>query len=328
MPSGDHVDRKGMALSLEVIQAEEPKPRGSYLSPSGAAVWKQCQRRWYMRYVENKPEPPGGEPAVMGNFVHDVLERLTKLPSRKRTVNNTRAIARDVFEELVNQKEWEHLDYDEQGAKKFREKAWAIIEAYYTQTNPKEVDPIEQEMQVDVDLDGVPFRGFVDLVERDPKTGEVVITDYKTGKPPSRGTPWSEKEREEKMLQPLWYAAAVQEMGEHVPAKARLMYFTVKENSSGKYTPITEEISLDLNEEKIQKAKEELSDRWAAMQKVREAGGAPPNTGPLCGWCPFVKECPEGTEEVNKRWNNVNRQGKRGIKEDAPAVEILGLKAK
>lgn len=313
-------------IEREPVTAEEKlREIVPHLSPSGAATWKQCPKKWWMKYVEKLPEPPAGEPAVLGNFVHDVLERLLYFPAKERTVKNTRIIAREVFEELQSDAKWEALGYDDQQARKFRQKAWATLEVYFSQVSPREVKPIAQELHVNLDIEGVPFMGFIDLVEQDKDTGEVVITDYKTGKPPSSGMPWSETERSEKMLQPIWYAAALKEMGEHAPSKARLMYFTVTENEEGKYIPASEEISIDITDEALDEARQELAGRWKDIGKAFEKGEAPPKTGPLCAWCPFVDKCPEGTEEATRRWNNVTKNGKRGVREDAPAVKILGL---
>jgi hypothetical protein len=41
------------------------------------------------------------------------------------------------------------------------------------------------------------------------------------------------------------------------------------------------------------------------------------SVGPLCGWCPFVAQCPEGTEEVLYR----DKIGK--LRSDAPALERI-----
>lgn len=315
----------------ELIESEPMTPEEElrkvvpHLSPSGAAAWKQCPKRWWFKYVDKLPEPPAGEPAVLGNFVHDVLERLLYFPAKERTVKNTRLLAREVFSELEEDDKWAALGYDEERARKFRQKAWATLEVYFSQVSPREVKPIAQEMNVNLEIEGVPFMGFIDLVEEDRDTGDVVITDYKTGKPPSSGMPWSETERSEKMLQPVWYAAALQELGEHIPRKARLMYFTVSEDDSGKYIPASEEISVDITDDALSEARQELANRWKDIGKAYAKGDAPPKTGPLCGWCPFVDKCPEGAEEATRRWNKVTKNGTRGLREDAPAVQILGL---
>lgn len=297
-----------------------------YLSPSAASTWNQCPRRWYHKYVDKIPEPPPGEPAVIGNFVHGVLENLTKLEPQDRTKDAAKEIAREYFDEFVDTTNWQQLEYDDDQAKKFRRRAWAIIETYFANVDPTKVDPIGQEIKVDIDVEGVPFMGFVDLVERDPETGDVVVTDYKTGKPPSSGMPWSGDERGEKLLQPLWYAAALQEMGEHAPKHARLIYFTVNERPDGSYEQVSAELGVDVNDESIAAARAELRRRWDDIQQAKMDGGAPAKTGPLCGWCPYVDRCPEGEGEVMKRWNTVDKYtGRRKLRDDAPAVKILNL---
>lgn len=297
-----------------------------YLSPSAASTWNQCPRRWYHKYVDKLPEPPPGEPAVLGNFVHTVLEELTKQPPSERTRETAREIAREHFREFQDTQNWKDLNYGEEEAKKFRKKAWATVETYFSNVDVERVQPIGQEIQVDIDLDGVPFMGFVDLVERDPDTGDVIITDYKTGKPPSNGMPWSGDERGEKLLQPLWYAAALQEMGEYTPKHARLMYFTVKERPDGTYEQIADELGVDVTPESLKAAKAELSRRWEDIQQARATGETEARPGPLCGWCPHVQRCDEGQKEVVARWNKTNpRTGERRLRADAPAVKVLNL---
>jgi putative RecB family exonuclease len=305
----------------------KPAPARVYLSPSAASTWQQCPRRWWHKYVDKIPEPPPGEPAVIGNFVHGVLENLTKLDPEERTKDAAKTLAREYFDEFVDTTNWQQLDYDDAQAKKFRRRAWAIIETYFANVDPTKVNPIGQEIQVDVDLDGVPFMGYVDLVERDPDTGDVVVTDYKTGKPPSTGMPWSGDERGEKLLQPLWYAAALQEMGEHAPKHARLIYFTVNERPDGSFEQVSAELGVDVTDESIAAARAELRRRWSQIQDAKMEGGAPARPGPLCGWCSYVDRCPEGQGEVMQRWETIDKySGRRKLRDDAPAVEILGLK--
>jgi putative RecB family exonuclease len=297
-----------------------------YLSPSAASTWNQCPRKWYHKYVDKIPEPPPGEPAVLGNFVHGVLENLTKRDPQERTRETAKDLAREYFDEFVETTNWKELGYDDDQARKFRRRAWATIETYFDNVDPTRVDPIGQEIRVDVDIDGVPFMGYVDLVERDPDTGDVIVTDYKTGKPPSTGMPWSGDERGEKLLQPLWYAAALQEMGEHAPKRARLLYFTVNERPDGSYEPVAAELGVDVTPESLAAARAELSRRWNDIQQAKADGGAPARTGPLCAWCSYVDRCDEGRVEVEKRWNTVDGYtGRRKMRTDAPAVEILGL---
>lgn len=296
-------------------------------SPSAAAVWEQCPRRWWHRYIDRLPEPPPGEPAILGTFVHQILELLLDEPAPSRTAETARKFAASVWPSIAESEEWIALELDDRAALRFRKRAWATIEAYFSMIEPAEVDPIAQELEVLVDLDGVPFRGFIDLVERDPITQEVIVTDYKTGMPPVQGKPWSDELEREKLWQPLWYSAALSALGEHVPKSARLLYFSATESSDLRHlVPRTRELSVEVNDSSLEGARVELRRRWDDIASARERGEAKANPGPLCGWCPFVGICAEGEAEVRRRWNEVNPySGERRMRADAPAVALLGL---
>lgn len=300
----------------------------TYLSPSGASLWKQCPRRWWYRYVEGLPEPPPGEPAVLGTFVHEVLEHLLDSPPAERTPDTARAIATERFAAFSQRGDYKALRFDESATKRFKHKAWVAISAYFAEFSPTQVEPVRQEMRVKAEIDGVPFFGIIDLLERDASAGgdAVIVTDYKTGTPPDTDKPWSAERNAEKLLQPMWYAAALMEMGEHSPTLARLLYFTAAETSDGGLVGRTGTLAAPVEEGAIAAAKAELALRWRQIGEAQEAGVADANPGVLCGWCPFVAHCPEGQAEVKRLRGEVNpRTGAPRMRDDAPAVVELGL---
>lgn len=300
------------------------------MSPSAAALWAQCPRRWWYRYVDNLPEPPPGEPAILGTFVHAILERLLAEPPENRTQNRARELAREEWPSIEGSDDWIALGLAEADSLRFRKRAWVTIEAYFDCEQPDAVDPIAQELEVQVSIDGVPFRGFIDLVQRDP-VGEapngVIVTDYKTGKPPVPGKPWSNGQEVERLWQPQWYAAALRELGDYFPVRARLLYFNAHDLGPGRQiVSRTAELAVEVTDESMETARAELVRRWDEIGAARRAGEAEAIVGPLCGWCPFVEVCSDGRAECERRWSVRNgRTGLRKLSDDAPAVSILGL---
>ena len=305
------------------------------LSPSAASLWAQCPRRWWYRYVERLPEPPPGEPAVLGTFVHRVLELLLDEPADARTRDRARGIARAVWPEIERSEDWMSLGLDDTAGRRFRHRAWATLEGYFRCESPESVRPLERELQLEAEVGGVPFRGVVDLVEEvTGPDGEptVVVTDYKTGRPPRPGRVWSADDETERLLQPKWYAAALAATGRHRPARARLLYFTATdapdqgEGVGGGFRIDTHEIAVDCTDEALDDAAAVLRARWEAMAAARTAGGTDASPGPLCGWCPFVAHCEAGRDECIRRWGQRNDfTGGRRLRDDAPAVALLGL---
>jgi len=299
----------------------------TYLSPSAAALWKQCPRKWWYRYVERLPEPPPGEPAVLGSFVHAVLEKLLDHEPPERTPELARALARAEFDRFEHRKDYRALEFDEVAARRFRQRAWTTIATYFAEFQPETVVPVAQELALNVEVAGVPFRGYIDLVERDGSNdGAVVVTDYKTGKPPETGKRWSDEQNNEKLLQVLWYAAALMELGEHDPKVARLLYFTAVDTPDGGFVGRTGVLSAGVDQTSLDAARAELALRWHQIGEARAAGVADASPGPLCGWCAFVEHCAEGQAHCRAMRSEVNpRTGEPRLRDDAPAVALLGL---
>ena len=250
------------------------------LSPSGAGTFEQCPRRWRLRYVERLPDPPG-EAALAGSFAHRVLELLMQLDPHERTVESAKGIARAEWSGVEADPDFRALGFDETRSKHFRWKAWQAIEGLWALEDPKAVDVWATEHDVEADLGGVPFRGIVDRL--DEEGDGLVVTDYKSGKAPSA------RFRRGRLDQVLLYAAAVEQATGEMPVHARLLYLGQRP------------IGIKVTREEIDSVVDKLADTWAAINTACDTDEFEPRTGPLCGWCPYVDRCPEGTKEVAKR---------------------------
>jgi len=259
-------------------QAVPTPPRR--LSPSGAGTFEQCPRRWRMRYVERLPDPPG-EAALAGSFAHRVLELLMQRDPHERTVEVAKAIARTEWPGVEADPDFRALGFDEAGGKHFRWKAWQAIEGLWALEDPKAVDVRATEHDVEADLGGVPFRGIVDRL--DDEGDGLVVTDYKSGKAPSA------RFRRGRLDQVLLYAAAVEQATGEMPVHARLLYLGQRP------------VGIKVTREEIDSVVDKLAGTWAAINTACATDEFEPRTGPLCGWCPYVDRCPEGTKEVAKR---------------------------
>jgi putative RecB family exonuclease len=249
------------------------------LSPSAASTFRQCARRWKLRYVDRLPDPPG-EPALVGTFVHRVLEELFVADPQGRSVERAKALARDVWPEIEADDGFVALELDEEASRGFRWRAWRSIEGYFAIEDPTAVEVVEREQMVECDLGGVPFVGVVDRVER--VGGHLVVADYKTGRPPAA------RFAADRLSQVFLYAAAIAELGER-PAQVRLLYLGAKV------------LAAQATDAELTQVVDQLSETWDAIGAALSADDFAPRTGPLCGWCPYVAECPEGQAELERR---------------------------
>lgn len=283
--------------ALFAVDGIDSRPR--HLSPSSASLFAQCPRRWRYRYVEHVIEPPG-EAALVGTFVHRVLEVLFAEAPEHRTVERAKVIAREVWPETAGHPDYVALGLDEAGARRFRWYGWIAVEAVFDMLDLETPDQVEvhaTEQRVTATIGGVPFLGIVDRLDR-ARDG-LVVTDYKSGKAPST------RFREDKLDQVLLYAAAVAESEGEAPVRARLVYLgsTV--------------VGVDATRDRVDGAVERLRTTWDALQVAADTDEFAPKPGPLCGWCPHVASCPEGRAEVHRR----DDEGR--MRADAPALALI-----
>ena len=118
-----------------------------------------------MRYIDKLPDPKG-EAAVLGTFVHRILENLLSLDASDRSVDQARAIARKLWDETRNDDDFLGLDLSQDETTSFMWKAWRLIERYFSLEDPTAVDVVRAEQELAVEISGVPFFGIVDLTER------------------------------------------------------------------------------------------------------------------------------------------------------------------
>ncbi len=243
-----------------------------YISPSAAGTFRRCPARWRYRYVDRLPDPPG-RPALLGTFVHRILEELLELEPDRRSLTAARTVARRVWPETASSKDFTALELDQEEQRRFRWDGWHLMEAYFRMEDPASVQVVRNEQRVRATLDGVPFMGIIDRVER--VGDDIVVTDYKTGKAPTS------RFEGERLEQVLLYAAALADNGS-APGRARLMYLGNRI------------IEVEVSEEETSRVVEALAGTWAELTESVEADEFPTRPGRQCGWCPYAEVCPDG----------------------------------
>ncbi len=267
-----------------------------HLSPSSAGLFDQCPRRWKYRYVDGLVEPPGVE-ALVGTFAHRVLELLLDEPPARRNTDRAKALARQVWPETAAHPDFRGLGLDEAASRAFRWRGWHAIEGLWSLEDPATVEVAATERKVRAEIGGVPFLGVVDRIDR--CADGLVVTDYKSGKPPSR------RFEHTKLSQVLLYAAAVAAADGETPVRARLLYLGATI------------IEADATPEAISDAVTALAGTWEQLNQAYANDKFEPAPGPLCGWCPHVATCGEGLAEVKRR-HELGR-----LRTDAPAFPLV-----
>src|SRR5215218_6620246 len=141
------------------------------LSPSRAADFKTCPLLYRFRSIDRLPETPS-RAATRGTVVHAVLEHLFDLPAGERTVEQAQADVLPSWQQLVDARpELAQLfSDDEQGIEltAWLESARELVKNYFALEDPRRLEPAAREELVEVVLDGLRLRGYIDRLDISP----------------------------------------------------------------------------------------------------------------------------------------------------------------
>ena len=250
-----------------------------YLSPLGASTFERCPRRWRYQHVDGY-EPVPSRAEQVGVFAQRVIERCMDEPPETRTIDQARQFAKESWAMIENSEEFAALDLNPHQTKQFKWRAWSAIEGLWDIEDPTGVAVEGTDLDITVNLGGVPFRGIVNRAER---TSEgLVVSDYKSGRMP----PWRfmGRTRQQAML----YAAAVGEYMGETPARVNVMYLG------------QQQVSTEVTQAKVDASVKRLARLWDSLKTACASDDFKTRPGKLCRSCPFLQVCEPGQAEVER----------------------------
>lgn len=243
------------------------------LSPSSISSFKECPLAFRFSYLDRLPEPPSAA-ASKGTLVHRALELLMCRPPHDRSVDAALADLDRARAELATDPEFALLDLDDDGWAAFHADAETLVRRYFELEDPTAIHPIGLELKLQADLGAVRVRGIIDRLELDGD-GELVVTDYKTGRVPSEFF-------EAKSLGGVHiYALLCEQMLGRRPAKVQLLYLSKPEA-----------IIATPTEQTCRGVERRTSALWTAIEGACEREDFRAKPSRLCDFCSFKPYCP------------------------------------
>jgi putative RecB family exonuclease len=247
------------------------------LSPSRAADFKTCPLLYRFRCIDRLPETPS-KAAARGTVVHAVLEEIFELPAAQRTLETARGMVPAAWQRVLGEApEVAALFADDSDGSELADwlaGAADLVDNYFALEDPSRLEPASREERVEIVIDGIRLRGYVDRIDVSP-AGDIRVVDYKTGSTPR------EAFEAKALFQMKFYALVLWRTRGVVPRQLRLMYLADTDTLS--YAPEADELD---------RFERTLKAIWAAIERATQTGDFRPNPSRLCAWCDHQALCP------------------------------------
>lgn len=256
----------------------DPTPQAVYevptsLSPSRVSSFTSCPMQFRFSSIEKLPETPGVA-TTRGTIVHRALELLFIRPAGARTPEALHADLSTALVEFADHPDYTGLQLDADGAAEFVAGCRSLVAKYFAMEDPNAVREIGLELRVEAPVGHLNLRGIIDRLELDTD-GELVVTDYKTGRAPSGNY-------EQKSLAGVhFYSFLCEALFGKRPAKIRLMYLSTGET-----------IETVPSAQSVKFITTRTAAVWSAVERACTTGNFQPRPSKLCGHCSFQQWCP------------------------------------
>jgi putative RecB family exonuclease len=252
----------------------------STISPSRLQSFLSCPLKFKFQSLDML-QSAATLPAIKGSIVHLALEYLFHHSADERTLACLDRCVDRALTEYGERSDYQELDLGERDSSKLADEVRKLSYNYMRMENPQQIEPKGVEIRLEVQLEGWIIRGVIDRL--DVVDSELVVVDYKTGRPPSQA--WETKS----MMGVNLYALMCQKQYGSLPATVRLMYVRDLINLSSEPT----QRSIDALERKVEAIRR-------AVVKACETDSFAAKKSALCNFCDYKPWCPaHGNDPTN-----------------------------
>jgi len=243
------------------------------LSPSRVEAFTTCPQAFRFASIDKVPEPPSLHMS-RGTLVHRALELLHCEPAEQRTLEAGLSALDRAYTELGPTPDFADLYLDADGERALLDDAETLVRRSFELEDPRRVRAIGLELRLEARIGDLTLRGIIDRLDLDDD-GELVVTDYKTGRPPSQ-------QYEQSRLNGVqFYAFLCEQALGRRPARVQLLYLS---------EPVA--IVTRPSEQQVRFLPKRVNAVWQAVERACATDDFRPRPGPLCAGCFYKTWCP------------------------------------
>jgi putative RecB family exonuclease len=247
-------------------------PVPTSLSPSKLTAFTDCALAFRYSAIDRLPEPPSPW-TVKGSLVHAALEQLFCLDGPDRTPDAADACFEQATALFRADAELAQLELEPDAEAELFDGARELVQRYFTLEDPRTVHAIGLELYLSAEVGGHVLRGIIDRL--DWEDGELVVTDYKTGRAPDVA---HERAR---MKGVHFYSLLCESLFGQRPKRIQLLHLA---------EPVA--IMVEPDDRSVRGLKRTVGAVWNAIERACERDDFRPNPSRLCDYCAYKPYCP------------------------------------
>jgi putative RecB family exonuclease len=258
-------------------------PLPTSLSPSKVATFKDCGLAFRLSAIDRLPEPPTVD-AARGTLVHRALQLLffEEEPGGRTEAAAERKLERAVTD-VLDSEEYAPLDLDAETRAEIVADASILLHNEFELEDPSAVQVMGTELRMEASLGNLRLTGIIDRLELDA-SGELVVTDYKTGRAPN------ERHEQARLGGVHFYAFLCEQVLGRRPARIQLLHLR---------EPLS--ISSIPSDQSIRALRVQAEAVWTAVERACAREDFRPKPGRACSWCGFHAYCPATGGDLSLR---------------------------
>ncbi|MBV9276732.1 MAG: PD-(D/E)XK nuclease family protein [Candidatus Eremiobacteraeota bacterium] len=216
--NGAEAESVDTSRPLKLRAAVAPEPRvpitatPAHFSASSLNMLAECRRKWFYRYLCDAVEDEGSSASFYGIIFHGALQLLhTEFPRPAEVPPQT---LRSKLQGYLNSTFDRHRGHFETQIefelqrRRAQRTALRYVEWLTAQASAAPFTVVGCELEVKLELDGFPFIGYIDRLDRDDRSAGISVIDYKTGSIAATAEDYRNRIRQFKEFQlPFYYWA-------------------------------------------------------------------------------------------------------------------------
>jgi hypothetical protein len=262
-----------------------------HFSASALNAYGECARKWFYRYACAAVEDPGSSASAYGTAFHLALEDFHGDFPRPRGAE--RSAMRSRMRECVT---WAfernrdgfatRVEFELQ-VRRAQRTAQRYVDWLLAQELEAPFEVLGREVSAELDLDGRAFVGFIDRLDRDERTGDIGVVDYKTGSIATSAAEYGEKVRRFRDFQLPFYYWARTAAGDRV---TKLVLIPLKDALLD-VRPVVLEVGKTIKLADLERSRERMIELSTLLASGEIRRFEPTENPTACTYCAYQTAC-------------------------------------